>query len=807
MSLFTHHLKTSVRNLLNYKLQTAISVLSIAIGIVTLAFAHAALGRMKFPSLYSQPYYDRTYDVRLRPIEGGDSLAAAEGSGLPRTAFTFDIIRALKADGGPKCAERMGMPSGTIFSSYIKFHLCDSTMRKLPMHHTAIDPEYLTLIGLRSATTGLPLRKLKAGEAVISRQMADLLFEDKDPVGAVCYETSSSIRPVPITIVDIYEDLSYLDRPLDNTVTYYSLGDMEGNLCGAKEQDHLMYASWVNVVLKEDCNAEQLKQELDARLKPFGIAAELEKTDHTDDVQAVIMLNTLVHLFSSLILLAAIIGFLRMQVQLFWIRRREISLRVAHGAQRRQLFGLLFTEVMLVVGMAVAVAMPMAGWVETFFYTRFPEFACDATVAFHYLAYYSMGIGAVLLAVCAVVIWCVLQRICKAQQGLAAAMRGSRTHWFRNIMLGIQVTIAMLFVSSTFVMASWSKQMLRVFHLPDDLSDYKNCLWADVSLAEDAEGLSSELRQLPSVERTLRIESAWRYVQDIDENPVASNELGGSYQGFYTSADTSLAEFHRLPIKWFGKPGKNIRGILLNDSLYLRLRSLNLAADRTLTVRLQDSELHTLPILGTIPLMPYERSCPSIIIHPMFASTSQEFLLIPRPGRYAELEREAKQTIVQREPWCNVDDIVKNFHEKQTVVTLLESMSTVGWVLGAISLIICSMSIYSTIALDTRSRHKEVAIRKICGAKNRDIYRLFGRVYLLIILLALIIALPLAVLFNRMMFSDSIGDPQALAGASISPLVPCLAGSLTVIVLIAAIVLWNIRCTMLSNPAEIIAKE
>ena len=144
-------------------------------------------------------------------------------------------------------------------------------------------------------------------------------------------------------------------------------------------------------------------------------------------------------------------------------------------------------------------------------------------------------------------------------------------------MLGIQVTIAMLFVSSTFVMASWSKQMLRPYHLPDDLSDYKNCLQADVSLAEDAEGLASELRQLPSVEKTLRIESAWRYVQDIDEHPEASRELKGSYMGFYTSADTSLAAFHRLPIKWFGKPGKNIRGILLSDSLYLRLRSLNLA--------------------------------------------------------------------------------------------------------------------------------------------------------------------------------------------------------------------------------------
>lgn len=33
-----HHLKVALRNLFKYKLQTTISVLSIAIGIVTLAF-------------------------------------------------------------------------------------------------------------------------------------------------------------------------------------------------------------------------------------------------------------------------------------------------------------------------------------------------------------------------------------------------------------------------------------------------------------------------------------------------------------------------------------------------------------------------------------------------------------------------------------------------------------------------------------------------------------------------------------------------------------------------------------------------
>ena len=50
-----HNLKVAVRNLLKYKLQTLISVLSIAVGIVTLAFTHAALSRVKFPLIYSQP--------------------------------------------------------------------------------------------------------------------------------------------------------------------------------------------------------------------------------------------------------------------------------------------------------------------------------------------------------------------------------------------------------------------------------------------------------------------------------------------------------------------------------------------------------------------------------------------------------------------------------------------------------------------------------------------------------------------------------------------------------------------------------
>ncbi|MDE6019347.1 MAG: hypothetical protein K2G85_11125 [Muribaculaceae bacterium] len=42
-----HNLKVAVRNLMKYKLQTAISVLSIAVGILTISLAHSYLSNVK----------------------------------------------------------------------------------------------------------------------------------------------------------------------------------------------------------------------------------------------------------------------------------------------------------------------------------------------------------------------------------------------------------------------------------------------------------------------------------------------------------------------------------------------------------------------------------------------------------------------------------------------------------------------------------------------------------------------------------------------------------------------------------------
>lgn len=60
-----HNLLVALRNLMKYKLQTVVSILSIAIGILTLAIVHTVFREFKRPAVINEPYYDRLYEVAI----------------------------------------------------------------------------------------------------------------------------------------------------------------------------------------------------------------------------------------------------------------------------------------------------------------------------------------------------------------------------------------------------------------------------------------------------------------------------------------------------------------------------------------------------------------------------------------------------------------------------------------------------------------------------------------------------------------------------------------------------------------------
>ena len=114
---------------------------------------------------------------------------------------------------------------------------------------------------------------------------------------------------------------------------------------------------------------------------------------------------------------------------------------------------------------------------------------------------------------------------------------------------------------------------------------------------------------------------------------------------------------------------------------------------------------------------------------------------------------------------------------------MVEILQSIAWALAVVSLAICLISIFSTVMLDTETRKKEVAIRKVNGALTKDIAKLFGRTYMLIVL------------------------SQIFDMVEINPVVPILMGVLVVAVFIVVIIAWQVHKTMKVDPSEILAKE
>lgn len=796
MNMLLHNLKVALRNILKYKVQTLGSILSLAIGMVTLATVHSFLQNFRMASINHEPYYDRVYNLRFDSIQKRQSDHSIRING--------DIVRAVKANGGPRCIEQGPYaPNGMLTGGWAEFTLNGKTKRKMPLDAVPLDRHYPNFVGIRSAITGEKIKVLGPHDAIINEKQAKQIFGDKNPVGA-SIRLSKDYGNYQLRLVDVYQDLSLTEQ--NSSALFYSpweLEDMDLNQ---------FYAVAFYVVLKEGCTPQQLKAEVNSRLKPLGLKVRTEKLKDrlNEEYSTVAIARSITYLIGSLILLAAIIGFLRMQTQLFWMRRREISLRITNGATRLQLFSMFATEVVVIVLVAYLVAVLMGSWICD--YLARPQFAeiTSELGTISHLYLYSLVIGLVVMMLCLAIIWIVLSRICKRTQALESGMRRSHNHWFRNTMLGVQVMISMFFLGVTFCLLCWVGKMADFNHIPDDECAYKQSLYLQTNAAENVQRLRDKLIHLPQVERWIPYSWGVWQVNELAENkefskaawqgdPYASYNNVTSYK-IRTSADTSYLDFFKIKVNWKPKANRK-KCILVNEELYKYMRQYHVAPNDILTV----DEMDSYQIAGTFQSIPYQGSLKIdiysfIVIDPKEAYGATHYILVAKPGEYKEMQVAVDSMIQKLEP-AVVKPMSSNLRDYMArSMFALEILQNIAWILAIVSLAICLISIFSTVMLDTQTRKKEVAIRKVNGALTKDIAKLFGRTYLVITLTAMVFAVVAMLLFHIVL-------SQMFDMVKINPVFPIILSIVVVVGFIAAIIACQVRKIMKVDPSEILAKE
>ena len=813
---FSHNLKIAFRNLLKYKFQTLVSVLALAVGMVTLAATHFVLIHFGNPAICDEPYFDRTYEMSFVKLHHEDIAPNPEDRSVAFNTQTIrileDIHTALTSGGGMVGVEKLFYVDDQHGESQIIIEFPDSTEREMDMRHSFTMPEYLNFRGARSALTGEKIPVLNNDEAVLSETLAKFIFGDKNPVGnKIRYEYFSFEENRGVvdtyTVTDVVKTMSTND-----VIGNWAFFCMRGSEHKAVER---FYATKYEVLLLEGYTAKDLEQAANLRLQPLGLKAKVESMSDVISRRngSVLLVRTIVYLISSMVLLTALVGFLKMQLQLFQMRRREVMLRIVHGASKWSLYGLFLTEVSLVLALALAVALVLMSWLVNFVEEHFRTMFDDlGWVVYGYNATI-LQVFCVVALLSAFIVWVALRRIRKSNTNLAAGLHRNAGHSLRNTMLGIQLVVSLVFLSGALAFTQFIGLVKDQKNIPENDDHYLECLAINPYNANDFVALKEYL-QIPrkGIKRAIEHSRMHMSYKETEETPGAKEALGTDRFETYFLTDTAFFDFWQRPIKWFVPEDQRKECIVLNEALYTAFDSLGVIKNGTLSLHLGWNDVYEVwPVGGTFATLPYMHLNQHFSSHNLAIFRQNpygvfgQFIIEPEEGKYLEVMQQLKDEMRRINP-LPLRETVLNLRDTLTEeLQALLNLQRGAWILSAICALICFMGIWSTIALDTRSRQKEVALRKIHGAKRGDIALLFGRLYLWLIGVASAIAIPVGILFNQ--FLQDWGRQQFIPPHLISPVMPLLFSICMTSLVILLVVSLHVRTVMRQNPAEIIAKE
>ncbi|MEM1002185.1 MAG: FtsX-like permease family protein, partial [Bacteroidota bacterium] len=135
------------------------------------------------------------------------------------------------------------------------------------------------------------------------------------------------------------------------------------------------------------------------------------------------------------------------------------------------------------------------------------------------------------------------------------------------------------------------------------------------------------------------------------------------------------------------------------------------------------------------------------------------------------------------------DQIAKVYESEKTTFTIVSFLAFLAICISTLGLL--GMAVYTL-----ESRKKEISIRKIIGARLQNLFLLLSREFLITVLVASVIIIPVTLyIVDRMVLSDFIHRIQISASDSLSGLVIMLSIGLLTIG-------WQIRSVFVKNPKD-----
>ena len=702
-----HYIKIAVRQLLKYKLHTAVSLLCMSLGLVLFGFVDSLfeLDKELTRIIDFMPQKDgNTYMLQGEEIE---QILNADIEGL-------EDIKAYLASGYAKCYE-VGKEDEPYEVSII------------PVNSQYF--RYASVVGSKT---------LNKGEIIINEKLAKRMYGDDSPIG----------KQLVITERELFEIDQYLEY-ID--ISYTIVGVAKNEL---RNKDRTIYvpfnenvACMVSATLSKGYRLKDVQKTLD-KMQIFR--SETGEPLKINLVRAVnysadLFSRIIISFFALLIFITGIVGFMKFFIQMLDTRHRELVLRKCVGSNNKGLNLLLATEVVIMLSLVFIFSIV----ITELLYKSINDYS------FHnVLGYFGSTFADVIkrqviviifaLVFCLLIILFYVRRI-GGKTVLKVMKSKPHTNKKHYLLLSMQFAVSVIFCVLVGVSLFSIKINSSLVKKYLSLKEMDRIMYVDWHGEEHWDEIRAELEHLPEVEMSCVLQ-----VEEIIE-------LSFSFRDILVGSDTITVQnvsagdpryFELLNIPMEGKlvkPEQN-NYVYVNRTLYDKL-SKQSGFDGTIQVsgtsqlyyriienfNIDSYNFTTLQIAGVIDITP--SAAPTFLFDSGFDEVEGVMFKVQESPN-------ANTCLYKIKDGVDIEDAKKSFESvyrkyipksiniasfktvKDVALSREESMGSLLLVsisLAFISLVMLVLSVYSTIALDAARRQKEVAIRKINGASRQDI--------------------------------------------------------------------------------------
>ncbi|MBR4778279.1 MAG: FtsX-like permease family protein [Bacteroidaceae bacterium] len=522
-------------------------------------------------------------------------------------------------------------------------------------------------------------------------------------------------------------------------------------------------------------------------------------------------------LISILLTVCALINFLTLYLNRLRGRKREMALRLVHGSNHRGLVAMFTVELLVTMGSAILLGMVGVLVLKE----PFADFA-----EIHMGGGYIMGHA--LLIMLGVLVVCLLMGLGAVEivrrRTLSSSLNpaAARRHVFSSISTGVQLAVSLCFVFCAVVMLRqlWSMKnadlgvaikdrgVLTVTY--DFVADTN-----DAMVLVDDNGISEKLEALPEIKDICRgwnfycihymLAGRYNVCLTPQVEPFQTNVFAGIYDPGNPIYGFSVLE-GELPRYETWNPSdivisESIRNRLglkeaLGATLYYGLNKGNkkeysmgtvVAVVRDVQLKVKSSDKPE-----SFLMLPYKTKGQGVF------SPENNILFSYHHGSKKDVETKIRD-MMSAFPTLIWDlTFAEDVYNEQIMSE--QNLSHLLTIVTAVAILIAVFGVYSIITLACRQRRKEIALRKIHGAKLKDILGMFVREYGIILVISSFVAFAVGYLIMHGWLE------QYLKRITIGPQFYVLIFLATAL-LIALSVGTRVWRTARENPADVIKSE